>query len=281
MGKVIVTCDSTCDLTPELYQKYDIHVAPLYIRVGDGEYRDGVTIDTETLFPKVQETGELPKTAAVSVDDYVNLWKPFVEQGCEVVHINISSHFSACYQNACAAAEELGHVYPVDSLNLSSGSGHLAIEAALLAQEGRSGAEIQAILDEKKQRLNVSFVLDTMEYLAKGGRCSSVVAFAAGLLKLRLCIEVKDGKMDVHRKYRGKMNAVLCEYVRERLKEVSDVELDRIFITASSASDETVEAVRKTILECYPFKEILFTTAGCTVASHCGPGCLGILFFTK
>ncbi len=281
MGKVIVTCDSTCDLTPELYQKYDIHVAPLYIRVGDNEYRDGVTIDTETLFQKVQETGELPKTAAVSVDDYVNLWKPFVEQGCEVVHINISSHFSACYQNACAAAEELGHVYPVDSLNLSSGSGHLAIEAALLAQEGRSGAEIQAILDEKKQRLNVSFVLDTMEYLAKGGRCSSVVAFAAGLLKLRLCIEVKDGKMDVHRKYRGKMNAVLCEYVRERLKEVSDVELDRIFITASSASDETVEAVRKTILECYPFKEILFTTAGCTVASHCGPGCLGILFFTK
>ena len=126
MGKVIVTCDSTCDLTPELYQKYDIHVAPLYIRVGDGEYRDGVTIDTETLFRKVQETGELPKTAAVSVDDYVNLWKPFVEQGCEVVHINISSHFSACYQNACAAAEELGHVYPVDSLNLSSGSGHLA-----------------------------------------------------------------------------------------------------------------------------------------------------------
>lgn len=140
MGKVIVTCDSTCDLTPELYQKYDIHVAPLYIRVGDNEYRDGVTIDTETLFQKVQETGELPKTAAVSVDDYVNLWKPFVEQGCEVVHINISSHFSACYQNACAAAEELGHVYPVDSLNLSSGSGHLAIEAALLAQEGRSGA---------------------------------------------------------------------------------------------------------------------------------------------
>lgn len=281
MGRVIVTCDSTCDLTPELYQKYEVHVAPLYVRVGDGEYRDGITIDAETLFRKVQETGELPKTAAVSVDDYMSLWKPFVEQGCEVVHINISSHFSSCYQNACLAAQELGHVYPVDSLNLSSGSGHLVIEAALLAKEGRSGAEIQAILDEKKQRLNVSFVLDTMEYLAKGGRCSSVVAFAAGLLKLRLCIEVKDGKMDVHKKYRGRMNAVLCEYVRDRLKEAPGVELDRIFITTSGVPEGTVEAVRQAVLEMYPFKEVLITTAGCTISSHCGPGCLGILFFNK
>lgn len=281
MGRVIVTCDSTCDLTPELYQKYEVHVAPLYVRVGDGEYQDGITIDAETLFRRVQETGELPKTAAVSVDDYMSLWKPFVEQGCEVVHINISSHFSSCYQNACLAAQELGHVYPVDSLNLSSGSGHLVIEAALLAQEGRSGAEIQAILDEKKQRLNVSFVLDTMEYLAKGGRCSSVVAFAAGLLKLRLCIEVKDGKMDVHKKYRGRMNAVLCEYVRDRLKEAPGVELDRIFITTSGVPEGTVEAVRQAVLEMYPFKEVLITTAGCTISSHCGPGCLGILFFNK
>lgn len=281
MGRVIVTCDSTCDLTPELYQKYEVHVAPLYVRVGDDEYRDGITIDAETLFRKVQETGELPKTAAVSVDDYMSLWKPLVEQGCEVVHINISSHFSSCYQNACLAAQELGHVYPVDSLNLSSGSGHLVLEAALLAREGKSGAEIQAILDEKKQRLNVSFVLDTMEYLAKGGRCSSVVAFAAGLLKLRLCIEVKDGKMDVHKKYRGRMNAVLCEYVRDRLKAAPDVELDRIFITTSGVPEETLEAVRQTVLEMYPFKEILITTAGCTISSHCGPGCLGILFFNK
>ena len=149
MSKIIVTADSTCDLDQGSVDKYGIVICPLYVRTGEGEYRDGVDITAAKLFEYVSRTGQLPKTAACSVEDYLNLWRPYVEAGNEVVHIDISGEFSSCYQNACLAAQELGNVYPVDSRNLSSGSGHLAIEAAILAKEGKSGREIQAILDEK------------------------------------------------------------------------------------------------------------------------------------
>lgn len=279
MSKVIVTCDSTCDLNPDQIQRFHLTVMPLYVRLGDDERRDGVDINTEQLFEFVKQTGQLPKTAAATVEDYYELWKPFVEQGCEVVHINISSEFSVCHQNACTAAEMLGHCYPVDSRNLSSGSGLLALDASELAEEGKSGAEIKQILDEKKNRLNVSFVLDTMEYLAKGGRCSSMTALAAGFLRLRLEIEVKEGKMGVGKKYRGKLDNVLVQYVHDRLHNLGEVETKRIFITYPDMDDEIVEKVRKAILEEKPFVEVLTSNAGCTVASHCGPKCLGILFY--
>ena len=279
MSKIIVTADSTCDLDQGSVDKYGIVICPLYVRTGEGEYRDGVDITAAKLFEYVSRTGQLPKTAACSVEDYLNLWRPYVEAGNEVVHIDISGEFSSCYQNACLAAQELGNVYPVDSRNLSSGSGHLAIEAAILADEGKSGREIQALLDEKKQRLNVSFVIDTMEYLAKGGRCSSVVSLAAGILKIKPMIEVRDGKMGVGKKYRGKMSAVLRQYVHERLQAAGPVELKRIFITDSGVDPDIVEECRKAILEEAPFEEIIHSLAGCTVSSHCGPGTLGILFF--
>lgn len=279
MSKIIVTADSTCDLDKGSIDKYGIIICPLYVRTEEGEYRDGVNITAPKLFDYVSHTGKLPKTAACSADDYINLWKPFVDAGNEVVHINISGEFSSCYQNACLGAQEVGHVYTVDSRNLSSGSGHLAIEAAILAQEGKTGSEIQAILDEKKQRLNVSFVIDTMEYLAKGGRCSSVVSLAAGLLKIKPMIEVKNGKMGVGKKYRGKLSAVLKQYVHERLQAAGPLELKRIFITDSGVDLDIVEECRKAILEEAPFEEIIHSLAGCTVCSHCGPGTLGILFF--
>lgn len=281
MNKVIITCDSTCDLTPEQMQEFGITALPLYIRLDEDEYRDGVTIHTAQLFEKIKETGKMPKTSALSMEDYIRAWKPIIDQGDEVVHINISSEFSACHQNATLAALELGHAYPVDSLNLSSGSGLLAIEAALMAQEGRRAEEIANHLNEKREKLDVSFVLETMDYLAKGGRCPSIAAFAAGLLRLRLCIEVRDGKMGVGRKYRGKMEPVLCEYVRDTLREAGEVELDRIYITTSGVPESVIEKVRQTILEIQPFRRVLVSIAGCTVASHCGPGTLGILFFKK
>ena len=249
------------------------------MRLGDNEHRDGVDLTNDQLFEYVKKTGQLPKTAAATVEDYCDTWKPYLAQGCEIVHINISSEFSTCYQNACNAAEILGNCYPIDSRNLSSGSGLLALDAAELAAEGKSGKEIKDILDEKKQRLNVSFVLDTMEYLAKGGRCSSMTALAAGLLRLRLEIEVKEGKMGVGKKYRGKLANVLVQYVHDRLKNVDEVETKRIFITYPNMDDEIVEQVRQAILAEKPFKEIIASNAGCTIASHCGPKCLGILFY--
>ena len=279
MSKVIVTADSTCDLSPELIEKYGIRISPLYVRMGEEEHRDGVDVDSDRLFAYVAETGTLPKTAACSAEDYELLFRPIVEEGNEVVHINLSGEFSSCYQNAHLAAQEMKGVYIIDSLNLSTGSGLLAIEAAELAAEGKSGQEIFGILEEKKKRLNVSFVLDTMEYLAKGGRCSQMVSLAAGLLKLRLCIEVQNGKMTVSKKYRGKMSPVLKQYVHERLQAAGKAETRRIFITDSGMDEVIVEEVRAAILEEAPFAEILHTRAGCTISSHCGPNCLGILFF--
>lgn len=281
MNKVIITCDSTCDMTKAQLEEYGVKTIPLYIRVQDNEYRDGVDITSDVMFEKIKECGQMPKTAAVSMQDYLDFWKPFKDEGYEIVHLTISSEMSVCFQNCRMAAEEMGGVYAVDSHNLSTGIGLLVIAAANLAKEGKSGKEIYDILMEKREKLNVSFVLDTVDYLAKGGRCSAVTAFAAGLLRLRICIEVKDGKMDVCKKYRGKMSVVLTDYVRDRLNENVDADLDYIYITDSGVTDEIRQKVKETVLEMRPFSKVLFSTAGCTVSSHCGPGTLGILFFEK
>lgn len=280
MNKVIITCDSTCDMTQAQIEEYGLKTIPLYVRIQDNEYRDGIDITSDVMFEKIKECGQLPKTAAVSFQDYIDFWKPFRDEGYEIVHLTISGEMSVCFQNCRTAAEELGGVYAVDSRNLSTGISLLAITGANLAREGKSAKEIYDILMEKREKLNVSFVLDTVDYLAKGGRCSAVTAFAAGLLRLRICIEVKDGKMDVCKKYRGKMASVLTEYVRDRLEKV-DPELDLIYITDSGVTDEIREKVCQTVLEMRPFAKVLFSTAGCTVSSHCGPGTLGILFFEK
>ena len=280
MNKVIITCDSTCDMTQAQLNEYGIRTIPLYVRIQDNEYRDGIDITSDVMFEKIKECGQLPKTAAVSFQDYIDFWKPLRDEGYEIVHLTISGEMSVCFQNCRTAAEELGGVYAVDSRNLSTGIALLAITAANLAKEGKSAKEIYDILLEKREKLNVSFVLDTVDYLAKGGRCSAVTAFAAGLLRLRICIEVQGGKMDVCKKYRGKMASVLTEYVRDRLEKV-DPDLDYIYITDSGVSDEIREKVKETVLEMRPFTNVLFSTAGCTVSSHCGPGTLGILFFEK
>ena len=281
MNKVLITCDSTSDMTLEQKQEYGIKTIPLYVRIQDNEYRDGIDITSDVMFEKIKQCGQLPKTAAVSMQDYLDFWKPFRDEGYEIVHLCISSEMSVCFQNCRMAAEEMGGVYAVDSHNLSTGIGLLGILGANLAKEGKSAKEIYDILMEKREKLNVSFVLDTVDYLAKGGRCSAVTAFAAGLLCLRICIEVQNGKMDVCKKYRGKMSQVLTDYVRDRLNEKVDADLDYIYITDSGVAPEIREKVKQTVLEMRPFANVLFSTAGCTVSSHCGPGTLGILFFEK
>ena len=280
MAKIKITCDSTCDMTQAQIEEYGLKIIPLYVRIQDNEYRDGIDITSDVMFEKIKECGQLPKTAAVSFQDYIDFWKPLRDEGYEIVHLTISGEMSVCFQNCRTAAEELGGVYAVDSRNLSTGIALLAITGANLAKEGKSAKEIYDILMEKREKLNVSFVLDTVDYLAKGGRCSAVAAFAAGLLRLRICIEVQDGKMDVCKKYRGKMAAVLTEYVRDRLEKV-DPDLDLIYITDSGVSNEIREKVKEAVLSMYPFAKVYFSTAGCTVSSHCGPGTLGILFFEK
>lgn len=278
--KVKISADSTCDLSPELLEKYDIKIVPLYI-VKEGEsFKDGIEICPDDIYRHVAAGGSLCSTAAVPVADYEEFFAKELESCDEIVHFHISSDMSACYQNACIAAGETGRVYPVDARNLSTGIGQLVLDAAIMAQEGADGKTISEAMTQRREKLDVSFLIDTLEYLRKGGRCSTLAAMGANLLSLKPCIEVREGKMGVGKKYRGSMDKCLRQYVRERLEGRDDIDLRRIFITDSgNLSDETRQAVKAEVLRCQNFKEVYFTRAGCTVSCHCGPGTLGILYY--
>jgi len=277
-----ISADSTCDLSPAILEKYNIGILPLYIIFGSESRRDGIDCTREDIFAHVKETGKLCSTAAVTVGDYQDWFAKELEGHEELVHFTISSDMSACYQNACLAAAEFpGRVHVVDARNLSTGIGHLAIDAALLAAEGKTGAEIKAILDEKKKKLNVSFVLETLDYLHKGGRCSTVAALGANLLGLKPCIEVHDGAMGVGKKYRGRMEKVYAEYIRDRLSDRDDVDYSRIFVTDSGLAPGMAETLVELVRSLGPFEEVIHTDAQSTICNHCGPGCMGILYYNK
>ena len=282
MERVKVFCDSTCDLSQSLYEKYDIGVMPLHVLIDDNEYLDTVDINGKELLDMSENKAALPKSSAVTVSEYIEKFRPYIERGYKIVHINISSKFSSCYQNCCLAAEELGDVYPVDSYNLSTGSGHLAVAAAEMALDGEMTAkEIADKLDEMKKRLDVSFVINKLDNLRKGGRCSALAALGANLLNLKPCIEVHDGAMGVGKKFRGNLDKVLPQYIASKLKDRTDIQLDRIFVTHSPMDKKLVDMAVEEVKKYQPFKEILVTSAGATVCTHCGKGTLGVLFFTK
>ena len=276
-----ISADSTCDLSPELVERYRIGIAPLYI-VRDGQSLvDGKDITPDEIYAHVNSGGGMCSTAAVSVYDYEEFFRKELESADAVVHFHISGDMSACYQNACIAAAEVGNVYPVDARNLSTGIGLLVLEAAELAQNGQLTAqEIQQRMEQRRELLDVSFLVEQLGYLRKGGRCSSVAALGANMLSLRPCIQVKDGKMGVGKKYRGAYQKCLLQYVKDRLEGRDDIDLRRIFITESGGfTPEEVAEVEAAVRSYQPFEEVLHTRAGCTVSSHCGPRTLGILYF--
>ena len=281
MSNIKITCDSTCDLPQELYQKYDVDVVSMTVLLGDTARRDGIDITSEELVQYTKDTGLLPKTSAISLGEYLDVFGPYVRQGRPVIHISLSSDLSVSHHNAVLAAQELGNVYVIDSRNLSSGSGHLVIEAALMAQQGMAAQDIADRLNEMKERLDVSFVLQTLEFLQKGGRCSSVTALGARALQLRPEIRVHDGGMTVGKKYRGNMEKSVLDYVRGRLDGRDDVDLHRIFVTHSPMPQDVVNKAIALVKELHPFEEVIESSAGCTICSHCGPNCLGVLFFRK
>lgn len=278
--KIIITADSTCDLSEELKQKYNIKITPLYVVMDGKSYKDGVEATPDDIYAYFDNKGEIAKTSAVSVDDYMNFFAPLSEQGFTVIHINISLGFSSCHQNATIAAQSLENVYTVDSKNLSTGIGLLVIKAAELANAGVSAKEIVRILNETADKVEASFVIDTLTYLHKGGRCSTVAKLGANLLKLKPTIEVQNGLMHVGKKIRGSYINCIKEYVANRLDGRNDIDKTRIFVTHTKCSRETVDAVIAALKD-YGFEEILETTAGCTITSHCGPNTLGILFIRK
>lgn len=280
MSKIRICADSTCDLSPELIEKYNITITPLQIFLGDKDYTDQKDIFPQTIYDYVAKTGILPKTAAVSVGTYTDVFTELKKHCDEIIHFTISSEMSSCYQNAKLAAEEIGGIYVVDSRTLSSGIGHLAIEAAIMAQdETKTGQEIFDYVTSLVDRLNVSFVINSVNYLYKGGRCSGVAAVGANLLKLKPLIEVPSGKMDMAGKYRGNMKDVVKKYILDRLT-LPDVKFkrDRIFVTCTCTDYDLPNYAKEIVESLGLFDEVLITIAGSTVTSHCGKDTLGILY---
>lgn len=279
--KIKITADSTCDLSHDLLEKYDIEIIPLYVNIGDKTLRDGIEIDAEQLYHWV-DVEKLPaSTSAVNVQDYLDVFGRLLRECDAIVHFTISGEFSCCYQNACLAAETLGNVYVVDSRNLSTGIGHLVLDAAEMAHSGADAVAIKTELDCRKEKLDVSFVLETLEYLRRGGRCSSIAAIGANILKLRPAIQVRNGKMSVGKKYRGPMDKCYEEYIRDALSEPETIDTRRIFVTDSGLSEDTRRHLREFVQSLLPFEKIYSTQAGCTISGHCGPGCMGVLFYRK
>lgn len=281
--KVILCADSTCDLSPELKERYGVHTYPFHVNIGENTYSDGVDLTPDDIYRIYKEQNVLPKTAAINAMEYTDFCKQFLDEGYEVVYINLGSGLSTSHNSCRMAAAELEGLYVVDSCNLSTGMGLLVIEAAERIAAGMSAAQVAAEVQELASKVSASFVLDTLEFLHKGGRCSALAMMGANLLQLKPCIEVDNssGKMGVGKKYRGSLDKALQQYVYDQLKDRTDIRTDRVFITHSGISEERIEAVRKTVEECQTFDEILITRAGCTISSHCGPNTLGVLFMTK
>jgi len=274
---VRISADSTCDLSPELVEKFGIVIIPLSITVDDQVFKDGVDLTPAELIAHV-EAGRHCQTGAVNVYEYQKHFQELTAQGDEVVHISLGSGFSSCYNNALLASQDFPGVKVVDSQNLSTGSGHLVYEAALLAAQGKSAAEIAAELERLVPRIDASFIIDQLDYLARGGRCSSITAYGARILRMKPSIEVRDGAMIVGRKYRGNFEKAVKLYVQDRLEQDGNLDPCRAFITHVRCSDELVQAVKSLLEKKDYFEEIIITEAGCTITNHCGPNTLGVLF---
>lgn len=281
MSKIIISSDSTTDLSAELKERYSVSIIPLGVTLGTQVYRDGVDIDPDFIYAHHDKTGELPKTTAANVGECIDYFADLTKDGDAVIHFTISSSMSSTYSNACLAAAEFENVYVIDSKNLSTGGGLLVVAAAEMA---KSGMEAKAIVEEIEKLVpcvDASFVIDSLEYLHKGGRCSAVAMLGANLLKLKPCIEVKNGAMGVGKKYRGVYGRVLTEYVNERLQNVDDIDTSRVFVTHAGCAPEIVDAVVEQVKDTGIFKEVFLTRAGCTISSHCGANTLGVLFVRK
>ena len=278
---VILSADSTCDLSPELVERYDIRIIPLTIQLGEQSYQDGVEFTTADIYARYRAEGILPKTSAPGIQQFLDFFTPFVEAGYEVVHLDISSELSGTFNNACIAAAELEGVYPVDTRMLSTGVGLLCLEGAECRDRGMSAAEIAEHLRSLTDKVDTSFVLNTLDFMWKGGRCSGVAALGANLLQLKPGLEMKDGKLGVYKKYRGSIESVYRQYVRERLSG-KQIRPNHIFITDSGeVPEETVEELMDLVRQAVPGAEVHNTKAGCTVTSHCGPKTLGVLFIRE
>lgn len=278
---VKIISDSTCDLSPELIAKYDIDILPLHILLGEDEYADGKNITPEQIYSWSDENKTTPKTSAPALTDAIELFKPYIDEGREIVCFSISSSMSTSGNVMRIAAEELeaeDRITVIDSANLSTGIGLLVIEAAIMAQNNHTVEEIVSAIETLKPNVRASFVVDTLTYLYRGGRCNAVSAMAGGVLKLHPKIVVENGAMNASKKYRGKINSAIMTYVKDMEDDLKAARPNRVFITHSGCDRTIVEEVHSYLENLGVFSEILETRAGGVISSHCGPGTLGVLF---
>ena len=279
--KIKILSDSTCDLSQELIEKYDITIVPLTVIKNGEPFVDRVNITPAEIFDHVAAGGDLCSTTATNMGEYCEWFEKFAGDYDGIIHINIGSGFSSCYQNACLAAEEFENVRVIDSMNLSTGQGLVVLKACELAETCTNLDDLKAQLDAFTPKVEASFLLDQLKYMVKGGRCSSAAALGANLLNLKPCIEVKDGKMSVVKKYRGNYAKCLASYVKDRLANRDDLDKNTLFVTRTPVTDDCLNAVKEAVAQYDDFENTYWTEAGCTVSCHCGPGTLGVLFVRK
>jgi DegV family protein with EDD domain len=279
MTKIKLFTDSTCDLTDELLEKYDISVVPLYVHFNEDAFKDRVEINTEELYKKVDEYGTLPMTAAPSPGDFYSAFKPFVDEGREILYIGISSFISSTVQNATIAKGDFedAKIEIVDTFNLSTAEGLLLFKAAEFIDKGMKLEEIAEALRDMTPKLRTSFVVDTLDYLYKGGRCSAVQHFFSSLLKIRPIIKIEDGKMTVGEKVRGKMEKALDLMIEDVLSRKGRIDSNRIFLPHSMAQS-SVDYVTAVLEKELDNPEFIVSGTGCVVSSHCGKGTLGVIY---
>ena len=278
---VKIIADSTCDLSKDLLEKYDISVLPLHIVLGDKEYKDGLEISPDEIYEWSNANKEAPKTSAAAISDTIDIYSKYLKSYDEIICFSISGQMSTTVNVMRMAAEELDaedKIHIIDSENLSTGGGLLVIEAAIMAKEGKIAKEIVEAVNQLKPYVRASFIVDTLTFLHRGGRCSGVAALAGGALKLHPKIVVENGGMKPDKKYRGKMNSAILTYVKDLEPQIQNAKSDRVFITHSGCEKEIIESVRQYLSELGHFEEILITRAGGVISSHCGPGTLGVLF---
>lgn len=282
MKKCIITAETTCDLSNDLIEKHGFKLIPITVILNDKEYKDGINITSEELFEYVESSGKLPKTAALSVGEYEDFFAE-VKKECEtIIHFSISSKASSTIENARKAAENIGNVYVIDTKALSAGEALLMLKASdMLAQ----GAQPQDVYDEicnTVDKVQTSFVLDTLDNMHKGGRCSSAALFGSKLLKIHPFIYENDGALSVKKKYMGTLSRSLVSYVSDLKDENLSYDARRVFITHSPCDGrENIELVINKVKELFDFEEIIETQAGATVSTHCGKNTIGVLFINK
>lgn len=280
-SSVIITADSPADLSGDLTARFNVKVMPLHIILDGKSYRDGIDITSENLFDYYDKNKVLPSTAAVSSAEYLDFFDKLTNGGSSVVHLSLSSEISSTHQNAALAARGREDIYVVDTKNLSSGMALLVLFACELRDGGHSAAEIFERLTQLLPKVRASFVLDTLDYMSKGGRCSSVTAFGANILGIKPSIEMSGGKLGLAKKYRGKQRDVMFRYISDRLCGAEEIDTKRAFLVHTGLSDALREDLRGLISDLVPFEEVLEATASCTISTHCGPGCMGVMYMVK